>query len=131
MEAVFRFWNDKRGEFWKSAKMSDIKHHTEKSYAALYYALGIARGLLGDIIDGRFERDDVRRIYEATAAFRIAESIGVKESDVAIDWHAHLSQAEKRKIQGYNSGEAGASLEDGFAPPLDDSGLPEGPPSVD
>lgn len=85
--------------------MSDPEHHTEKSYAALAYALGVARGMLGDVVDGKFECGDVRRFYEATAAFWIAESIGVKDSDVSVDWDDHLSKTEKLKIQGYQSAE--------------------------
>jgi hypothetical protein len=110
-------------------QMSAIEQHTEKSYAAIAYALGVARGVLSDVVDGHFDREDVRRVYEATASFRIAASIEMKESDVSVNWNDYLSEAEKYKIQGYQNAED-AAPNGGPATPLSNSGAVEGPPSV-
>jgi hypothetical protein len=75
----------------------------KKKLAALFYALGSARGVLGDMLDGDFSREQVQRILDATAMSRIAESIGLSEADFAgLDLIERLTEAEKHKIQGYD-----------------------------
>ncbi len=71
----------------------------KKKLAAITYALGWARSALGDVLDGDFSREQVQRIFDATAASHIAESIGLHEADFAVDWE-RLTEAEKRRIQG-------------------------------
>ena len=73
----------------------------KKKQAALAYALGWTRSVLGDVLDGDFSRDQVRRILDATATSRIAESIGLTEADFDTDWD-RLTDAEKHRIQGYD-----------------------------
>jgi hypothetical protein len=75
----------------------------KKKQAALAYALGWARGVLGDVLDGDFSREQVQRIYDATATSRIAASIGLTEADFDTDWNEHLTDAEKHKLQGYDA----------------------------
>jgi len=76
----------------------------KKKQAALAYALGWTRGVLSDVLDGDFSREQVQRIYDATAMSRIAESIGLTEADFGgPEWIERLTEAEKHKIQGYDS----------------------------
>ena len=71
--------------------------------AALLYALGCARGVLSGVLDGDFSREQVQRIFDATAMSRIAENIGLSEADFdAVDLMERLTEAEKHKIQGYD-----------------------------
>ncbi len=71
----------------------------KKKLAAITYALGWARSTLSDVLAGDFSREQVQRIFDATAANRIAESIGVREADFDVEWD-RLTDAEKHRIQG-------------------------------
>ena len=76
----------------------------KKKQAALAYALGWARSTLSDVLDGDFSREQVQRIYDATAAGRIAASIGLTDADLdGAEWSERLTEAEKHKIQGYDA----------------------------
>lgn len=83
--------------------MNGSNQDLAKRYAAMAYALGLARGALSDVVSGEFDRDMVLRIYDATAAVRIAESLGVDEEAIAVDWDDYLNPLEKRKLQGDGS----------------------------
>lgn len=83
--------------------MSTSKDSEKRKQAALAYALGCARGALSDVLDGDFSREQIQRIYDATAMIRIAGSIGLTEADFDADWTEHLTDAEQRKIQGYDA----------------------------
>ncbi len=71
----------------------------KKKLAAITYALGWARSTLSAVLDGDFSREQVQRIFDATAASHIAESIGLREADFDVDWE-RLTEAEKHRIQG-------------------------------
>jgi hypothetical protein len=75
----------------------------KRKQAALAYALGCARGALSDVLDGDFSREQIQRIYDASAMSRIAASIGLTEADFDIDWTEHLTDEEQHKIQGYDA----------------------------
>ena len=75
----------------------------QKNYAALAFALGVARGALSDVIDGDFSTEQVQRVYDATGSARIAQSIGLREDALDVYWDEYLSDAEKHRIQGYDS----------------------------
>ncbi len=70
-----------------------------KKLAAVTYALGCARSTLSDVLDGGFSREQIQRIFDATAVSHIAESIGIREADFDVEWE-RLTEAEKRRIQG-------------------------------
>jgi len=74
----------------------------KKKLAAFVYALGWTRGVLSDVLDGDFSREQVQRIYDATASKHIAVSIGLTESDLAVDMH-QLTDQEKHRLQGYDT----------------------------
>ena len=89
-----------------------IEHHhmststdasEKRKQAALAYALGCARGALSDVLEGDFSREQIQRIYDATATSRIAASIGLTEADFDTDWTEHLTDEEQHKIQGYDA----------------------------
>ena len=75
----------------------------QKNYAALAFALGVARGALSDVIDGDFTAEQVQRIYDATGSARIAQSVGLREDALDVYWDEYLSDAEKHRIQGYDA----------------------------
>jgi hypothetical protein len=75
----------------------------QKNYAALAFALGVARGALSQVIDGDFTAAQIRRVYDATGSARIAQSIGLGDDDLDVYWDEYLSDAEKHRIQGYDA----------------------------
>jgi hypothetical protein len=82
--------------------MNSPEHVEKKKLAALACALGWTRSVLSDAIDGDLSLEQARRVYEASAVRRIAESIGLTEADLVVDLDL-LSEAEKHKIQGYDT----------------------------
>ena len=40
------------------------------------------------------------RVLEGTSAANIAAALGMKESDLTVDWSEYLSKAEMAKIRG-------------------------------
>lgn len=80
--------------------MSNPDHHEQRKYAALAFALGVARGALSGISDGDYTKEDAQRIYDATAASRIAQSLGLPDDALGVDWDKYLTDAEKHKIAG-------------------------------
>ena len=80
---------------------SAIADKEKKKRAAVIYALGWTRSVLYDVLHGDFSREDVQRIIYATSTRRIAESIGLTESDICdSELMELLTEAEKQKIQG-------------------------------
>jgi hypothetical protein len=75
----------------------------KKKQAALAFALGCTRGVLSQVLFGDFSREEVQRIYDATAMSRVAQSIGLTEADFDTDWSEHLTNAEQHKIKGYDT----------------------------
>lgn len=73
---------------------------TAREFAALAYALALARGQLASIEMGDFNKAEVSRILKGTAAANTAAALGLKESDLAVDWAEHLSRDEMDKIAG-------------------------------
>jgi hypothetical protein len=74
----------------------------KKKLAAIVYALSWTRGVLSDVLDGDFSREQAQRVYDASAMRHIAESIGLTEADFKVD-SEQLTEAEKHKIQGYDT----------------------------
>jgi hypothetical protein len=73
---------------------------TAREFAALAYALAVARGQLSAVDDGQMDKDEVRRILKGTSAANIAAAIGLKEADFAVDWNDWLSPVEQERIKG-------------------------------
>ncbi len=70
----------------------------KKQYAAVYYALGWARGMLSGALDGTADRDEIQMVLDATGAAEIAKAIGMTEQDLFPDLDRHLTDAEKWAI---------------------------------
>jgi type IV secretory pathway TrbF-like protein len=83
--------------------MENDIHKLQKQYAALAYALGVARATLSTVIDRDFTAEEVQRVYDATAAVHIAKSIGLSEDALDVYWDEYLSDAEKHRIKGYDA----------------------------
>lgn len=76
----------------------------KKKQAALAYALGWTRSALSGVLDNDSSREQVQRIFDATAMSHIAKSIGLTEEDFGgSDFLDRLSEVEKWRIQGYDS----------------------------
>lgn len=73
---------------------------TPREFAALMYALALARGQLTSVQMGDYKSSEVSQISKGTALANIAATLGLKESDLAVDWNEYLSQAEMDRIAG-------------------------------
>ncbi len=73
---------------------------TTKEFAALAYALALARGQLASVEMGNFSKAEVSNILKGTAAANVAAALGLREPDLAVDWSEYLSQAELDRIAG-------------------------------
>jgi hypothetical protein len=70
-----------------------------RKYAAISLALGLVRGALFDALAGH--TDGAQKIFDITAAARIAEALRCTESDLAIDWEEYLTPDEVNRIKGW------------------------------
>jgi hypothetical protein len=66
-----------------------------RKYAALMHALGKARGTLQDFK----EVEGVREILYRTSLSAIAQALGLKESDLAIDTEDYLTAEERERLR--------------------------------
>ena len=83
--------------------MQDSDSDPKRKFAALAYALAVARGALSGIADGDYTKEDAQRIYDATSGYRIAESLGLPETALDVDWNDYLTSQEKHKIAGHDN----------------------------
>ena len=77
---------------------------TPREFAAVLYALAVARGTLssarlGDM-DAEELKDEIERILKGTSAATIAKALGLKENDITLDWNELLTEAEMHLIGG-------------------------------
>jgi hypothetical protein len=75
------------------------KKPTLREFAALAYALALARGQLASVEMGKYDRKEVSQIKKGTSSANIAAALGLKD-ELGLDWSEHLSQAEMDKIAG-------------------------------
>jgi len=73
---------------------------TAREFAALAYALALARGQLASVQMGAYDKEEVTLILKGTAAANIAAALGLKESDLAVDWNEYLNFDQMEKIRG-------------------------------
>lgn len=73
---------------------------TAREFAAIVYALAIARGKLSVVQTGDFDKGEVEEILRGTSAQNIAKAIGLREADIAVNWNDFLSEAEMNAIRG-------------------------------
>lgn len=71
-----------------------------REFAAVAYALAVARGQLASIQQGAMNKGELARVLKGTSAANVAAAIGVKEADLAVDWNDWLSEGEKETIAG-------------------------------
>ncbi len=75
------------------------KKPTLREFAALAYALALARGQLASVEMGDYDRKEVSQINKGTSSSNIAAALGLKD-ELSRDWSEYLSQAEMDKIAG-------------------------------
>jgi hypothetical protein len=75
-----------------------------REFAALAYSLALARGQLYAVLTDEINHDELTRVVTGTSPASIARALACKESDLAIDWKRHLSQAEMDEIHGRING---------------------------
>ena len=73
---------------------------TPREFAALMYALGLARGQLTSVEMEHYEPTQLSQISRSTSLTNIAAALGLKEGDLAVDPNEYLTQAEMDKIAG-------------------------------
>ena len=71
-----------------------------REFAALAYALGVARGALQSALQGNADAQELRQVLDGTSTASIARAIGQTESGLSLDWNKYLTQEEKRAIAG-------------------------------
>jgi hypothetical protein len=84
------------GDDWSDLPRGGV---TVKKYAAICFALGMARGALIDALMG--EMEGVKQTLDLTATARVAKALGCEESDLTIVWDEHLSAEELNRIKGF------------------------------
>jgi hypothetical protein len=79
---------------------------TTREFAAVVYALAVARGTLSSVQLGDTEAEELKyeieRILKGTSAANIAKALGLKEKDITLDWDELLTEAEMHLIRGGN-----------------------------
>jgi hypothetical protein len=76
------------------------EHPSLRLYAALAHALAVTRGQLYSMSIGDYSKEDVDRVLRSTSLVTIAATLGLRESDVAVDWNDFLSREEQDAIAG-------------------------------
>ncbi len=71
-----------------------------EDYAAICVAVGWLRGALESATTDNIDREELRRILDATATAEIAKVLGKKEADLFIDWNLYLTEKQKHAIAG-------------------------------
>jgi hypothetical protein len=69
-------------------------------YAALVFALAVARGALYSVRNGDLETDELERVLAGTSSTSIALALAVSEDRLTIDWERHLTTSQRDTIQG-------------------------------
>src|ERR1041385_1021713 len=67
---------------------------TAREFAALAYALALARGQLSSVKSGKFGKNGVSPGLRGNQRCNMASALGMKEADLAVDWNEYLSIAE-------------------------------------
>ena len=71
-----------------------------RMFAAVCYALGWARGQLGNVLESTADLQRVREVSDASAIAQIMQAIGMSEADFPADWYECLTDAEKWTLSG-------------------------------
>lgn len=82
------------------------RHVDIKEHAAVVFALAVARGALYGVRNGDLRTDELLAIIGGTSSINIANTIGVPEERLFVDWEQHLTHEEREAIR---SGQPGSS----------------------
>ena len=80
---------------------------TAREFAAVVFALAVARGTLSSVqlADSAEDlKDQLKRTLRGTSAASIAKALGVKETDMTLNWNELLTEAEMHVIEGGDDG---------------------------
>jgi len=78
----------------------------KKIYAAIYYALGRARGMLYDTyfnIKEKVDEKKLKGLIDNTSTIYIANALKLTEDDVYLDYEKHLTKDEIDKLSGFEN----------------------------
>ena len=70
-----------------------------RKYAAIVHALARARGSLYDLLIGEIDVEEIKETLNRTLTSAIAKALGLKESDLSIDWEDHLTWDERERLR--------------------------------
>ena len=76
-----------------------VDNPTPREYAALAFALALARGELFAIAQGDQDNERLRLLVEATSLRNIASALGLKETQLSVDWVEYLSHEELSTLE--------------------------------
>ncbi len=74
-------------------------NRSHREYAAPAFALALAGGQLYSPQTEPADRDELNRIITGTSLANIAKALGLKESDLAVDWSEFLTESEMESIR--------------------------------
>lgn len=70
-----------------------------RRYAATVFALAVARGALYSVKNGDLRDTELSEILTGTSSHHIAQTLGLAEESLFIDWEQHLTPEEIDAIQ--------------------------------
>lgn len=74
--------------------------HIDRNYAAIVYALSLARGELYQAILSDLSFEDAERVFNGTTFENVATAIQCSPEDLAIEWDDYLTEMENHLISG-------------------------------
>ena len=84
-----------------------VEKPTAREFAAVVFALAVARGTLSSVqlADSADDlKDEIKRILRGTSAASIAKALGLKETDITLNWNELRTEAEMHVIRGGDDG---------------------------
>jgi hypothetical protein len=70
-----------------------------RRYAATVFALAVARGALYSVKNGDLRDPELSEILTGTSSHHIAQTLGLAEEGLFVDWEQHLTSEEREAIQ--------------------------------
>ena len=72
-----------------------------RKYAALALALGMTRGTIHSVLNSDAKHEELTHMLDLTDVSTIADKLGFKEGEMALDWNDYLTGEEIAHIKGF------------------------------